>query len=34
MFLKQLLKIFVYITKQNVNPSDGINAVATDADEL
>lgn len=34
MFLKQLLKFLLYITKQKVNQSDGINAVTTDAGQL
>lgn len=34
MFLKQLLKFLLDITKQKVNQFDGINAVTTDADQL
>lgn len=34
MFLKHLLKFSLYITKEKVNQSDGINAVTKDTDQL
>lgn len=34
MILKQLLIFLIYITKQKLNQSDGINAATADADQL